>query len=121
MNIDIFNNGQVPRPKGEIRIERLNAMPYPDHQRIFIEIDVTPFQERPNLVVSIQNEDGGVVEEMSIIETMHFNMEFTMHLRGMDDTAGDYSVVADLFYEKRNPPQDRKVAQFTIEAEDSAE
>ncbi len=45
---------------------------------------------------------------------MHHDMEFTMHLRGLSDPAGDYTLTAELYYETRNPPQDRRVVEFVV-------
>ncbi len=117
MDIQFFDNDQVPQPKDKIRIEDLKAIPYPDRRRIYIEIKVTPFQERPNLLLVAHDEADNIVGELSIIETMHANMEFTLHLRGKEDTTGVYALTADLFYEKRNPPQDRHVTGFAIPPE----
>lgn len=115
MTIDIFNNSNhVPRPKSEIRIERLSAIPYPDGLRVHVEIDVTPFQERPNLLVTLYDDDRQLISELSVIATMHYQMEFTIHLKGVDNPAGDYSVEVELFYETRNPPQDKKQTQLSI-------
>lgn len=42
-----------------------------------------------------------------------------MHLRGLPEPAGEYTLTAELFYETRNPPQDRRVVEFTVpEAEE---
>lgn len=116
MDIQFFdtNGNHTPQPNDKIKIEALNVVPYPDRFRIFIEIKVTPFQERPNLLLIARNTDGKVVSELSIIATMHVNMEFTMHLRGMDDPAGDYTMHAELFYESRNPPQDQASVDFHV-------
>lgn len=113
-----FTDGDYnPQPKDQIRIEALEAIPYPDRQRIFIKVQVTHFQERPNLLLLVHNADDRLVGELNIIATMHAEMEFTMHLRGIDDPTGTYTVTAELFYETRNPPQDTAVEGFVISAE----
>ena len=115
MDMQFFNDPNlVPQPKEKIKIEELNVAPYPDRFRIFIEIKVTPFQERPNLILVTKTTDGRIVGELSIIETMHANMEFTMHIRGIDDPTGDYTLTAILFYESKNPPQDEQIANFIV-------
>ncbi len=119
MNIDFFHTDEVPQPKDQIRIESLKALPYPDRRRIFVEIKVTPFQERPNLILVLHDDSDKMVGELTIIETMHSNMEFTVHLRGMEDTTGSYTVSAELFYETRTPPQDRKVEGFVVPPEET--
>lgn len=119
MDIPLFDSSQVPQPKDKIRIESLRAAAYPDRFRVFVEVKVTPFRDRPNLILALRDAEGKVVSELSIIETMHASMEFTMHIRGVSDPNGSYEVTADLFYETRNPPQDRQTAQFDIPGADN--
>jgi hypothetical protein len=117
IEIPLFDTGdQIPQPKDQIRIEDLRAVPYPDRYRVFVEVIVTPFRERPNLILALRDRAGRLIAELSIIETMHAKMEFTMHLRnlGATDPAGEYTVTADLFYETKNPPQDQRVVAFDI-------
>lgn len=114
MDMYFYEGDQVPKPREEVTIEEIETVVYPDRFRLFIHIRVTPFMERPNLLLVARAADGRIVAELSIIETMHFDMEFTMHLRGLQDTAGDYTLTADLYYETRNPPHDRKVVEFTV-------
>lgn len=117
-NIQFFDNGDLaPKPKDEVKIELLEVIPYPDRQRIYIHIRVTPFLERPNLLLTAFDTDDVIVRELSVIETMHHDMEFTMHLSGASDPAGVYTLQADLFYETKNPPQDRRVEAFEIPEE----
>ncbi len=119
MEIPLFDSGdRVPQPKENVRIESLTATPYPDRFRVFIEIKVTPFQERPNLILVMHSSEGKVIGELNIIETMHFDMEFTMHIRGLEDPAGSYSLDAELFYEERNPPHDQQQVHFDIPTTD---
>jgi hypothetical protein len=116
MEIQFFDSNRAPQPRDKVRIEDLKAAPYPDRFRVFIEIQVTPFQERPNLIVVVRQGDR-IVGELSVIETMHAKMEFTLHIRNIKDPAGIYDLTADLFYENKNPPQDRRTIQFTIPGE----
>lgn len=114
MDIPIFDADKVPQPKEKIRIEQLRAAPYPDRFRVFIEIHVTPFRDRPNLLLALRNLEGRLIAELNVIETMHSEMEFTMHVRGVADPAGEYLLEADLFYENRNPPQDHREVSVVI-------
>lgn len=108
----------VPKPKDEVRIESIETQVYHDRYRIWVKIAVTPFRERPNLLLVTRDSHSKIVSELNIIETMHALMEFTLHLRGIEDPAGTYTLDADLFYENRNPPQDHKQITFTIPRED---
>jgi hypothetical protein len=115
MEINIFDDpNKVPKPRNEIRIEGIKAIPYADRFRVKTEIIVTAFLERPNLLVMMKDTAGKIIHELNIIETMHSEMEFTFHLRGIDEPAAEYSLEVELFYETRNPPQDSSSITFTI-------
>jgi hypothetical protein len=115
MDIQFFDDPNlVPQPKDKVRIEALEITPYPDRFRVHVHVKVTPFLERPNLVLAAHNEADRIVSELSIIETMHADMEFTLHIRGVQDPAGAYTLTALLFYENKNPPQDQRVEAFII-------
>ncbi len=119
MDIPIFDADKVPQPKDQIRIEQLRAAPYPDRFRVFIEITVTPFRDRPNLLLVLRTLDGRLIAELNVIETMHSEMEFTLHIRGLADPVGEYILSADLFYESKNPPQDRQEVHLSIPPDDT--
>lgn len=117
--MDIHFYDGAPAPKDQVKIEQLETVVYPDRFRIFIHVAVSLFQERPNLLLTARAADGRIAAELSVIETMHHDMEFTMHLRGRSanaaaDPAGDYTLTADLYYETRNPPQDRRTVEFVV-------
>lgn len=120
-DIPIFNDpNKVPRPKDEVKIESLTAIPYADRYRVRVEVSVTPFLERPNLILALFDADDKLINDLNIIETMHADMEFTMHIRGIEDPTGTYRVDAELFYETRNPPQDKQSTTVTVPTEDDA-
>ena len=114
MNLPLYPDGYSPKPPGEIEIETIELVVYPDRRRIFLHLVVTPFTERPNLLIAVRDAEGRIAAELSIIETMHHDMEFTLHLRTPGDTAGDYTLTAELFYETRNPPQSRAETRFSV-------
>jgi hypothetical protein len=114
MDIPLFPSNKVPRPKNEIRIEDVVITPYPDRFRVHIHLQVTPFQERPNVLLVAHDEEDRIVSELNVIETMHDDMEFTLHIRNVQDPAGVYTLTTDVFYETRNPPQDRRVDTFVV-------
>lgn len=115
MDVQFFNSGDhTPRPKEEVKIEAVSATPYPDGFRVLVKVQVTPFLERPNLMILLHDEDDQLVSELEIIETMHFDMEFTVHIRGKDTPDGSYALTIELFYETRNPPQDKVVDGVVI-------
>ena len=120
MEINLFNDANlVPQPKHKVKIEEFSASTYPDRFRVKVNLKLTPFQERPNLAITASRADGLVVSDLDVIATMHVDNEFTMHIRGLDDPSGDYTLTAELYYEIRNPPQDSRSINFEIPAEDA--
>lgn len=120
MEINIFNDPNlVPQPQSKVKIEDFIATVYPDRFRVKVGLKITPFQERPNLVIVAHRNDGKQVSDLDIIATMHYDNEYTMHIRGVDDPQGDYTLTAELYYESRNPPQDKKQITFSIPAEET--
>lgn len=120
MTINFFEPGDVPQPKENVKITLLKAEVYPDRWRIKIIIHLTPFQVRPNVaVVLVRDTDEGqpaqVVADMTIIETMHKDMEFTMHIRNVDDPEGNYRLKTRLYYEQNiQAPYDAAELQIVI-------
>lgn len=85
-------------PPQEVRILALRAEPWPeDSRRVRIHLDVTPFIERPNLEISIQDHDGHEVSSISIIESIETNITFTMHIRS-PEVSGVYTLAAGIYY-----------------------
>ena len=66
----------------ETRITSLTAEPYPDGYRLRVNIEITPFQKRPHIEVTLNDADGKEIASSSIIEPMSWKLEFTMHIRG---------------------------------------
>ena len=80
----------------ETRITSLSAEPYPDGYRLRVNIEVTPFQKRPYIEVTLNDADGEEVASSSIVEPLSWKLEFTMHIRG--ELKNPYTVEAKLFY-----------------------
>ncbi|MCL4248810.1 MAG: hypothetical protein KJ065_11755 [Anaerolineae bacterium] len=116
MDIPIFPSTEAPKPREEVRIEALDIALYRDRMRVLVHIHVTPFMERPNLLIMVRDANDRLVGELNVIETMHNDMEFTLHLRGVTDPTGWYTAEVDLFYETRHPPLDTRVEAFEIPA-----
>ncbi len=80
----------------ETRITSLTAEPYPDGERVRVDIEMTPFQKRPYLEVTLTDASGGEIATASIVEPMGWKLEFTMHLHGAK--ANPFKLEAKLFY-----------------------
>jgi len=101
MGMDFFFPDQNPDlqrlPPEQVRIESLSAEPYPDGERIRVNLDITPFLERPRIEVLLTDADGEEVASASFIEPMSWKLEFTLHMRGAQKN-GDFKLNALLFY-----------------------
>lgn len=85
-------------PPKEVRILGLQAEPWPeDNRRVRIQLETTPFLERPNLEVTIFDANGESVSNIHIIESIDDKMTFTMHIRS-GDSGGAYTLIASVAY-----------------------
>ena len=96
----------------ETRITSLKAQPYPDGYRLRVNIEMTPFQKRPHLEVTLKDANGDEVASSSIVEPMSWKIEFTMHIRG--ELKNPYVLEAKLFYPD-GPTSDPETFQFNVE------
>ena len=107
-------------PPDEVRIERVRAVPYPDRRRVRVEVDVTPFRERPNLEIAIRNDAGKVVATTSVVAAMAFHLAFTLHLRDGGEAGPAYEVIVLLYYDDPLAPQDRRQVPLALAEADSS-
>jgi hypothetical protein len=83
-------------PPEDTRISALDAEPYPDGERLRVNLKMTPFETRPYIEVTLTDAHGDEVAAASIVEPMNWQLEFTLHLRGA--TASPFTITAHLFY-----------------------
>lgn len=96
---DIFftDASEVPVPPEEVRIRALEDAPRPDGIRIDVHLELTPFQLRPNLELTLTDASGRQVSTFSVVEAIDPKMDFTMHLR-VPEASGRYSLSVQVFY-----------------------
>lgn len=97
MDIFFSDPSDVPVSPEEVQIRELEAKPWPDGQRVAIQFEITPFQNRPNIELKIFNSSGDEVSELSVVEALDSKMDFTMHLRE-PKPEGIYKVHMRVFY-----------------------
>lgn len=81
----------------ETRITSLSAEPYPDGYRLRVNMQITPFQKRPHIEVTLKDANGAEVASASIVEPMGWKLEFTMHIRA-EELKNPYTLEAKLYY-----------------------
>ena len=88
----------VRSPPAEIRLLDLHAEPEPDRKRLRVVLNLTPFQQRPNIELDLKDSSGNVVASASIIEPVGWKLELTLHIRKPDPVYGKYTLTANLSY-----------------------
>ena len=102
MDLYFQDPSYIPLPPDEVRIRQLHAEPLPDLRRVRISIEVTPFQQKPNLEIKVLTESGDEAANLSIIEAIDRNMEFTVHLKG-EPLPGEYVATLEIYYFEKDP------------------
>ena len=105
----------TPLPPEEVRINRVSADPYPDGQRVRIAVEMTPFQIRPWLELTLADSQGDEIATADVIEPLNYKIELTMHVRRAEPE-GQYSLSVRLYYPEQ-ADNDRKEVSFVIRAE----
>lgn len=110
MDIVFQDPNDIPLPPDEVRIRGLRAEPFPDHRRIRINLQITPFQKRPNIEIVVTNKTEKESASLSIIESIDPKMEFTLHLKD-DKPSGQYTVLSQIYYYEDDQNQEAKASQ----------
>lgn len=107
-------DGVIPLPPEAMRILELKSEPVQDAgpTRLRVYVEVTAFQQRPYLEVTLSDEQDREIASVSIIEPMQRKNVFTMHLRGPQQ-AGKFWLAARLFYPEK-PDSDTRKIEFEI-------
>ena len=105
-----------PRSRDEVRLNELGLFVYEDRRRVAVGFNLTPFLERPSILVRVTNASGEEAASLSVIEAMQPNFNLTLHLR--DSGVGDpYEVEAIIYYLSENGDRqvsDRQVKTFNV-------
>jgi len=75
-------------PPADTRLLDLRAEPYPDGKRLRVALDLTPFQQKPYLELTLPDSAGEVVAATSIVEPVAWRLELTLHILKPGATAG---------------------------------
>jgi len=86
-------------PPADTRLLDLRAEPYSDGKRLWVALELTPFQQKPYLVLTLTDSAGEVVATTSIIEPVASRLEITLHIRKPGVTAsGVYQLAVILSF-----------------------
>jgi hypothetical protein len=74
-SIDFVHEDEPPR------FLRAQVLPYPDLQRVWARVQLTPFAGHPELEMVILDPDGQAVAEMAMVDVQFTYISLTMHLK----------------------------------------
>lgn len=116
MDLQFFDSEEIPVPREEVRLRGLVVRPFADGRRVRVEVEVTPFQERPNLELALLDPAGETISRSTIIQADSPRLAVTMHLRA-EPAEGEYRVRGSLSYESASP-QDSREESFSLAVPD---
>jgi hypothetical protein len=94
-----LNDPHIRRlPPDQTRLLDMRAEPYPDGKRLRVTLELTPFEQRPYLELTLADPEGEEVASASIVEPMSWKLELTLHNRKPNPSAGKYTLLARLSY-----------------------
>jgi hypothetical protein len=108
--IFFFDEGATPLPQSEVHIERIVVKPSPDGVRVHTNITLSPFMEKPNLAISVADQDGIVLVTAEVLEPISITTELTLHIRSKNPE-NIHTLTVNLYYEE-NQSQDTKSIDF---------
>jgi hypothetical protein len=112
VNLTFFGMDEIPLPPEEIRFRSVKLEPCPDGRRVRLWVEITPFQQRPTMDITLEDPHGQETATASVIEPMMNRLELTLHLsRAME--LGDYTAYLVLGYPE-SEPADRAKATFKL-------
>jgi hypothetical protein len=93
-----FNDPNIERkPPSDTRLLNLQAALNSDGKRLRITLEITPFQQSPNIELSLTDPSGTEVASASIIEPVGWKLELTLHIR-KSAVPAKYTFAASLLY-----------------------
>ena len=108
--IFFFDEGATPLPPDEVCIEHAAAQPYTEGTRVQVTITLSPFQEKPNLAISIVDHNNETLVTAEVLEPISITTEITLHMKPTNPDLC-HTLVVNLYYEE-NEYQDTKAIEF---------
>ncbi len=120
MEINFFEDpDSAPRMREDVRIERIRLEVSPEGRRVAVDLEMTPFIERPTVELYLANERGEKAGLLTIIETLDRKISVVMHLRDQEPTE-TYTLTARVYYATVTEQMQRQVVD-TLEQSFKAE
>lgn len=107
MDIPLVEPDDVPVPPPEVRFREVEVSPYPDRRRVRVRLQLTPFLERPDIDLLVQDAQGGLLAAAAIVETNEPSLQLTLHLPATVP-AGLLTLVSTIHYAEQGPVDKRE-------------
>jgi hypothetical protein len=112
VSVEFVEPEELPLPSDQVRIRGLEVEVYPDGRRLLVELQLTPFRERPRVDFVVTDNEGHEVVETSVVEATDPVMRLTLHLPS-DSAAGMYTLESRIVYPEQEEV-DRSSRQFAV-------
>ena len=98
MEIQFFDNrDDAPKNREDVRILRARIEVAPEGRRVAVDLELTPFIERPTIELRLINDRGEPAGLSNIIETLDRTLRMVMHMRDKKP-AEKYQLQARVYY-----------------------
>jgi hypothetical protein len=77
-------------------IERTQVLPYPELSRLWVRVQISPFETYPDLALTLLDPDGKVASTMFVIQAHEPYQSLTLHLRQPPRAGGLYRLEIEL-------------------------
>lgn len=81
MELPLVDPTEPPRSPKQTRFREVQAEPYPDGSRLRLYVRLTPFERRPDLDITVFNEEGEQIASTIVVQAFLPVLSLTMHLQ----------------------------------------
>ncbi|WP_299027650.1 hypothetical protein [uncultured Thermanaerothrix sp.] len=85
------------QPPAQVRFKSVRVEPWPDGRKVRVLMEIIPFQQPPNIEVSLSDSEGHEITSAHIIENVDYRLVITLHLRSAIPIS-EYHLTARLTY-----------------------
>jgi hypothetical protein len=109
-----INDPKILRyPPAGTHLLDLIVIPDADGKRVKVNLELTPFLQRPDIELSLVDSDENEVVSASIIEPVDWRLDLNLHIRKTSLSLGRYTLLAGLIYPELGEV-DRRVIMIDI-------
>jgi hypothetical protein len=77
-------------------IQRAEVWPYPELNRLWVRVEISPFVAHPNLELILSDSSGEMINSMYMVEVRESYQSLTLHLRREPRPGQTYRLIIEL-------------------------